>query len=81
LEILKYLTEQKIEVNHQKNVDGYTALMLAVDKGNPEKVRVLLQAGADKNIKNRNGETGQDINRKVNFKKIQIFNEIEKLLK
>ena len=33
--------------------DGYTALMYASEKGNIDIVKLLLQAGADKNIQNK----------------------------
>jgi ankyrin repeat protein len=38
-------------------IDNDTPLMLAAKKGAPEIVALLLAAGADPNVKNKNGET------------------------
>src|SRR5438128_1593249 len=42
---------------NEKNANGETALMLAVIHGRPEVVRVLLDKGADPEIKNSAGYT------------------------
>ena len=41
---------------HMSEYEGFTALMLAARYGTPEKVEVLLDAGADVKIKDRNGK-------------------------
>ncbi|HEY5345446.1 MAG TPA: ankyrin repeat domain-containing protein [Verrucomicrobiae bacterium] len=50
------LDQQGIELN-TIDVDNYTPLMWAARKGNSEIVALLLKAGADPSIKNKNGET------------------------
>lgn len=57
-EIVKYLLNSiKIDPNTQRSIDGITALMLATDKGEVEKVRLLLDAGANPGLKDKNGHT------------------------
>ena len=41
--------------------DGWTPLMTAAFKGNPELVRYLLDEGADSSLKNQEGKTALDI--------------------
>ena len=49
-----------IDLNHPKNTDGSTPLMTASYYGKPEVVRVLLAAGADKDLRCNNGYTALD---------------------
>jgi hypothetical protein len=46
------------------NIDGYTPLMNAAAKGNEKIVKLLLDKGANPNVKNGRGETAADIARK-----------------
>ena len=48
-----------IDLNHPDD-DGYTPLMTASGRGEPEVVRVLLAAGADKDLRNKKGKTALD---------------------
>jgi len=48
-----------IDLNHPTN-DGTTPLMSASYMGHPEVVRVLLAAGADKDLRNNDGKTALD---------------------
>ena len=48
-----------IDLNHPKN-DGWTPLMQASCNGKPEVVRVLLAAGADKDLRSNDGKTALD---------------------
>jgi len=41
--------------------DGWTALMFAAVEGHAPLVAVLLKAGADKEIKNKDGQTAADL--------------------
>ena len=82
IEILNYLIEQNVDVNigRQKNT-GTTALMLAIYNNDIEKMNILLQAGANKNVVTNNGITlyeiadkyihGLNINEKKNI--LELF--------
>ena len=48
-----------IDLNHPNN-DGWTPLMAASACGKPEVVRVLLAAGADKDLRTNDGKTALD---------------------
>ena len=48
-----------IDLNHPDN-EGWTPLMRASYQGKPEVVRVLLAAGADKDLRNNDGKTALD---------------------
>ena len=49
-----------IDLNHPAN-NGTTPLMTASHRGHPEVVRVLLAAGADKDLRNNGGKTALDL--------------------
>ena len=49
-----------IDLNHPDDY-GDTPLMAASGRGKPEVVRVLLAAGADKDLRNHNGQTALDL--------------------
>ena len=49
-----------IDLNHPTN-GGFTPLMNASYSGNTEVVRVLLAAGADKDLRSNNGKTALDL--------------------
>ena len=44
-----------------KRIDGMTALMIAADNGHSEVVKILLDAGAVSEVKNKNGLTALDL--------------------
>ncbi|MBI4645382.1 MAG: ankyrin repeat domain-containing protein [Bacteroidia bacterium] len=46
-EIVKFLLENKADVN-AKNNNGWTVLMVAIDKGNTEIIEILKAFGAEK---------------------------------
>ena len=48
-----------IDLNHPAG-GGFTPLMIASRNGHPELVRVLLAAGADKDLRNKYGKTALD---------------------
>ena len=54
------LLNKRADINAQDN-KGYTALIHAITQYNLEKVKILLDHGADKNIKTRNGRTALQI--------------------
>jgi ankyrin repeat protein len=60
VEIVRCLLKNGAKINHQRKVDGITALMLAAFNGNVEKVDILLEFGADKYLKDLNGDIAAD---------------------
>lgn len=59
INVVKYLIKNKKvveDINHQSK-KGTTALILAAMKGNAEIMQLLIKAGADVNIANKNGKT------------------------
>ena len=54
-----------IDLNHP-GYNGNTPLMAASANGKPEVVRVLLAAGADKDLRNNDGQTALDLAIKYN---------------
>jgi len=56
-ETVAYLLSQGAEVSYQGSSEGKSALHIAAQFGYVETVKVLLKAGADVNLKDKNGET------------------------
>lgn len=54
IDFVKFLIENGANVNHQ-NVDGVTALMLAVRSRQTKTITLLIENGADASIKDQNG--------------------------
>jgi ankyrin repeat protein len=52
---------QRFKLNLKDKISGETALMYAVKKDNGEAVRMLLEYGADYEVKNNDGQTAKDI--------------------
>ncbi len=46
---------------NQRDAEGNTALMMAAQSNRPEIVQVLLEASADKTIRNKNGQTAYEL--------------------
>lgn len=59
-EVVEYLISMGCSVNIQRDIDGITPLMSAVGSGFYDKVQLLLQNGADKNIVDKNGKKAID---------------------
>lgn len=60
IEPLKYLIEKGADIDVQ-DIDGNTPLFVAYGTGNTEAVRVLINAGADINIKNKEGASFNEV--------------------
>ena len=52
------------DVNARKSDNGYTALMIAAERFEAQFTRVLIDAGAEVNVKNKFGETALALARK-----------------
>lgn len=57
--IAKLLLERKAQLDRQQE-NGYTALMYSVFRNNVQLVRLLVGAGANRNLRDRNGKTALD---------------------
>lgn len=76
-DVVKLLLAQPgIKVN-ETDVDGYTALMWAVEKGSEEIVDELLRAGARTDIVNKRGETATIIAKKEIEKEQGILSKLQ----
>ncbi len=56
-EVFDCLLRNGAPIEQTRKIDGITALMLAAFNGEPKKVKVLLDNGADKSRKDKNGNT------------------------
>jgi ankyrin repeat protein len=54
---IKALINQGYDVNYHKMEDGYTALMIAVSRGNVNIINYLIKNGANVNAKSKYGDT------------------------
>lgn len=68
--MVNYLIEQGKDVNETTRRSGFTALMGAACYGRIEIAKVLLENGADQNIKDSKGFTAIDFARKMNKKSV-----------
>ena len=59
-DIAKGLIERKATIDAQSN-DGMTALMVAAAHNSPPMIGLLMDAGADPDIKNKRGQTARDV--------------------
>lgn len=62
IESVRWITKQKFcnKLINSQNIFGKTPLHLAIQSANPELIEILLEAGADKNIKNKYGKLAKD---------------------
>lgn len=79
-EIVESLIRNGAKINHQRKVDGITALMLSAFNGEIKKVELLLKNGADKSIKDKNGETAYDYVNQI-YPRLNISEETKKELR
>ncbi|MBC2844736.1 alpha/beta fold hydrolase [Winogradskyella flava] len=60
LDIINWLVLNEADINNQNNT-GFTALHHAVETNNESAVKLLLELGADRNLKNKRSKTPLDI--------------------
>jgi ankyrin repeat protein len=54
-EFIRLLMEKGANINERRKLDGRTALMLAIEKGNTGMVKLLIDSGADLNALDAKG--------------------------
>ena len=69
-EVAEVLLDHGAELDAQDPMMGNTALMGVCFKGSLELAQLLIARGADKSLKNKNGETALDFARKGGFEEI-----------
>lgn len=74
-DILSFLLSMNKKTINELNIDGKTALMIAADYGSTNIVEILVDSGADKTLKSREGKTALD------YAKARNYPEIENKLK
>lgn len=83
-EVLEELLKHGANVEQTRKVDGMTTLMFAAFNGDLKKVKLLLDNGADKFAKDKNGKTAlgyvDDIYERLNVSE-KTKNELRQLLK
>ncbi|MBP1942947.1 ankyrin repeat domain-containing protein [Cytobacillus luteolus] len=72
------LIKKEANVNYQTQNEGYTALMIASEYGYQESVRILLENGAEKSLKDNLGEQAIDKAKKWNHDEIVSYLNGEK---
>jgi ankyrin repeat protein len=77
-ETVGLLLERGAEVNAQGTLEGFTPLMTAAAEGLADVVRVLLGAGADRNIKDVDGDTALTFARQNGHTEVVALLESEK---
>ncbi len=56
-DLVNLLISNKADINHKASSDGFTPLIIAVDRGQPEIVELLIKNGADVNASDNKGQT------------------------
>lgn len=76
-QLVAYLLKQKGALLNEVNVDGYTPLMIAVERGRGDMVDLLLAAGADPRQKNEDGLSALDVADKVIAAQVRLKAKLE----
>ncbi len=84
IEVLECLLKNGANIKQTRRVDGMTTLMLAVYNGDPKKVKLLIDYGADKYARDKTGKTAlyyfEDIYESLKISK-KTESELRELLK
>ena len=74
-EVLEWLLDKGANPNIEYAAEGWTPLLMAVNNGMPDKVRLLVKHGAKINQQNNKGETARElISSRINMYKDPSFN-------
>ena len=80
IKMVQYLIEQGIDVNDTKRRSGFTPLMCAACYGRTKIVKLLLERGADKEVKESKGFNATDFARKMNKKSVLVLLDFDETL-
>lgn len=78
IDIVKYILEQGIDVNATQRRSRFTPLMAAAAYGRAEIAKILIEHGADKNMREEKGFSATDFARKMNKKSVLEILEFDK---
>lgn len=70
LEEIREIISSGVNVNSVNKVNGWSALHWASKRGHAKAVEALLDAGADKNIRNNKGELPEDVTQKADIREL-----------
>ena len=71
--MVKYIIDKGIDVNQTQRRSGFTPLMCAACYGRAEIVKILLDNGANKDVKESKGFNATDFARKMNKKSVLVL--------
>lgn len=71
--MVKYIIDKGIDVNQTQRRSGFTPLMCAACYGRTEIAKILLDNGANKDIKESKGFNATDFARKMNKKSVLVL--------
>ncbi len=70
IKMINYMLQQGVDVNKTNRRSGFTALMAAACYGRVEIAKILLENGADQNVRDSKGFSAVDFARKMNKKSV-----------
>jgi ankyrin repeat protein len=76
LDVVKILLDHGANINFKDSAGGYTPLMIAVFMKRYETVKYLLEKGADRNIKAKDGNTAIDFARQLKDRRLNEILDI-----
>ena len=76
--LVKYIIDKGIDVNKTQRRSGFTPLMCASCYGRAEIAKILLDNGANKDLKESKGFNATDFARKMNKKSVLVLLEFDK---
>ena len=74
--LVEFLIKSGAAINQQNN-EGFTALHFAVLYGNTEYEKMLLEAGADPNIKTNGGLIAEDLRNLVSKQELDQYEDLD----
>lgn len=73
VELISYLVKHGALINRKNCNDGKTALMIAAELGRKEAVSTLLELGADKSIRDKDGNEALNLSKDMSIRNILMY--------